>query len=377
MAAVSATAAKTRFLAAASHDLRQPVQSLFFFVAALRPHLHGEGGQAAMTMFERGLDTLKQLLDELLDLSRFDAGGIDPHLEDFAIKPVLDGIVVTYAPIAAAKGLYLVVAGGEGFAVRSDRALLARMVRNLVENAIKYTEQGGVRVQFRVLGERLLIEVHDTGIGIPPDEQELIFTEFHQVGNQERDRGRGAGLGLAIVKQLSSLLDHPITLASHPGKGSVFTIDVPVGAAVPEPLVRASAPVALNGKGQLAVLVDDDAIVLMGLRAMFRDWGYDTLIGDSAEQVLERLNASQRIPEIVIADYRLREGRTGIMAIREIWRSVGAEVPAIVLSGEAGTQWQREASELGIMTASKPATPRQLQELLERHSRKEGPHVCL
>ncbi|WP_448189443.1 ATP-binding response regulator [Azospirillum sp. sgz301742] len=366
-AAVDATKAKTHFLAAASHDLSQPVQSLFFFAEALRDHVQGDGGKKLLERLEHGLDVLKELLDDLLEISRIDAGGITPHVEDFAIKPMLDEIATSCGPITAAKGLDLTIAGAAGIAVRSDPHLLRRIIRNLVENAIKYTEKGGIRIECTTAGERLRLEVHDTGIGIAPSQQERIFDEFHQVGNPERDRNLGLGLGLSIVRRLSALLDHPMTVTSELGKGSVFVVDLPLSTVKIELPAHASAPTASNGLDRLAVLVDDDAIVLMGLQATLQEWGYDTLVGASTEQVVERLKANERAPDIIIADYRLRQGRTGMEAIREIRKLVGAEIPAIILTGEVETEWRRDASDLSVGVAAKPITPRQLRQILEQH----------
>ena len=364
--AEQANLAKSKFLAAASHDLRQPMQSLFFFAEALRGHVHDQRGQDAMTMLERGLDTLKGLLEGLLDMSRLDAGGVKPTVEDFAVKPVLDQIGASFAPIAMAKGLELQVAVPGGVAVRSDRSLLGRMVRNLVENAIKYTESGVIRLECRVVDGCARLEVRDSGIGIPPDHLTRIFDEFHQVSNSERDRSRGLGLGLSIVRRLSELLDHPVNVRSTPGAGSVFSVDVPLGQMEVQGPKEPEGAVPKDGNGRFAVLVDDDEIVLLGLQSIVHGWGYETLSGGSVEQVLDRVKASKRIPDIIIADYRLREGRTGIEAIQEIRRLVGAEVPAIVLTGETGMEWQQEATGVGVGVAFKPVTPQQLHQVLRR-----------
>jgi PAS domain S-box-containing protein len=362
-----ANLAKTKFLAAASHDLRQPMQSMFMFAAALHPHVTSERGRNALTMLERGLDTMKGLLDTLLDVSRLDAGVIRPAIEDFPIRPVLDHIGASYQPVAAAKGLELRVGATCDTVVRSDPNLLGRMVRNLVENAIRYTEFGYVRLTCHVVNGHARIAVHDTGIGIPPAHLERVFDEFHQLGNPERDRSQGLGLGLSIVQRLSRLLGHPVTVESEPGQGSVFSIDVTLGKA---PALLDNQPGAIvprDGEGRLAVLVDDDAIVLLGLRAIFQDWKFQTLIAASAEQAVERLKSDGRIPDIIIADYRLRGGERGTDAVQRIRDLLGVAVPAIILTGETGMEWQREAGDLGYGIAFKPVTPRQLHDVLRRH----------
>ncbi|WP_448187807.1 hybrid sensor histidine kinase/response regulator [Azospirillum sp. sgz301742] len=360
---------KSKFLAAASHDLRQPLQSVFLFAAALHHHVGDERGREQLMHLERGLDALKGLLDSLLDVSRLDAGIIKPEVEEFPLDELLDHVAAAYLPVAVGKGLVLDVRRC-GVAVRSDRTLLGRMLRNLVENALRYTEHGGVRVschsEGRATGDTLRIEIADTGIGIPPDHLDRIWEEFHQVSNAERDRTQGLGLGLAIVQRISGLLDHPIEVRSAPGRGSVFSITAPATPATPTAEPQA-APDIDRGTGQFAVLVDDDAIVLLGLKAMFEEWGYQVLVAGSTDDALARLERAERRPDIVVADYRLREGRVGTEAILSIRQRYGMAIPGIILTGETGPEAQRDATAHGLRVIHKPVTPRQLGKALDRN----------
>ncbi|HEY0833770.1 MAG TPA: ATP-binding protein [Azospirillum sp.] len=366
-AAERANLAKTTFLAAASHDLRQPIQSLFFFSAALARHVRDPEGREVLTMLDRGIDTLKGLLDGLLDVSRLDAGVIAPSVADVDLGPLLAHIGESCTPVARSKGLSFTVALSGDVAVRSDATLLGRMIRNLVENAVRYTDRGGVRLECRVDDGQARIRVSDSGIGIPAEHLEAIFQEFHQVATPERDRSQGLGLGLAIVQRLSRLLDHAVEVRSAPGRGSTFTIVVPLAAPAAEPARPAAAEAsAPTTAGRFVVLIDDDAIVLLGLQAMFREWGCEVLIAGSAEQALERLNGTERTPDLIVADYRLRAGRVGTEAILAIRERVGAAVPAVLLTGETGPECQRDAAAHGLGVAHKPVTPRQLQGELER-----------
>ncbi len=363
--AEQANLAKGKFLAAASHDLRQPLQALLLFVDVLKPHVQGARGESALMHLGRGLDALKDLLDSLLDMSRLDAGIVEPSIEDVPLQPLFEHIAAAYRPVAAAKGLQLRVDSCRGTA-RSDRTLLIRMVRNLVENALRYTETGHIDIECRRAGGRLLIEVRDTGIGIPPDHLERIWEEFHQVGNPERDRNRGLGLGLAIVRRLSQLLDHPVGVGSVPGKGTVFTLTVPVGEAAAPPAAIADAATA--GRGRFAVLVDDDAIVLLGLETIFKEWGYEVLVAGSTDKALEALGRIGRRPDIVVADYRLREGRYGTEAVTRI-RALFDDgqddpIPGVILTGETGPDCERDAAAHGLGIIHKPVTPRQLSHAL-------------
>ncbi|QCO06626.1 hybrid sensor histidine kinase/response regulator [Azospirillum argentinense] len=365
-AAEQADRSKSRFLAAASHDLRQPMQSMFFFAEALHSHVHSPRGRDALAMLERGMETLKGLLDSLLDVSQLDAGVIEPRIEDIPVKPLLDDIGSAYAPVAAAKGLDLQVVNHHDLTVRSDRNLLGRMVRNLVENAIRYTERGVIRLECHPLDGHAGIQVRDTGIGISGEQMSWIFEEFYQVGNPERDRNQGLGLGLAIVQKLSALLGHPVEVRSELGKGSVFRISVPLGDATESP-APALAPRETE-RGRLAVLIDDDAIVLMGLRSIFQDWGYDTIVASSTEEALERLRAAGRRPDVMVADYRLREHKVGTEAILKIRELAGAPVPAVLLTGDSGPDVMQEAERHGIGVMFKPVTARLLQEALTRQT---------
>ncbi len=361
-----ANLAKSRFLAAASHDLRQPLQSLFLFASALQGQVPTERGKRALDTLERNIEALKGLLDTLLDVSQFDAGLIRPNLETILVGPVLDHIGASFAPIARNKGLDFKVETPPGVAVRSDQHLLGRMIRNLVENAIKYTEQGSVRLSCRVVGGSARIEVHDTGVGIPTGQRDLIFVEFHQVGNPGRDRARGLGLGLSIVRRLSALLEHPVSVHSAPRGGSVFAVEVPLGnaAAVAAPEAE-TAPVA-DGAGRLAVLIDDDADVLLGLEGVFRAWGYEALAARSAEEALERLRADGRTPAVVVSDYRLGGNRTGMDAVRLIREHADAAVPGVILTGETRPELHSAVTEQGLGMVVKPVSPRHLHDALRR-----------
>lgn len=358
----AANVSKSRFLAAASHDLRQPLQSALLFSGVLRHRFGDAQDNGSLTSLERALETLKNLLDSLLDVSRLDAGGIVPQIADIPLAPLLDEISAAYAPVAASKGLAFQVEPPRSvLAVSSDRLLLERMVRNLVENAIRYTERGHVRITCEATRGGVRITVEDSGIGIPPDHLERIWEEFHQVGNPERDRSQGLGLGLAIVRRLSTLLRHPIAIRSKPGKGSVFSIELP-RATGPAAAVESSVRPAANagGRGRLAVLIDDDAIVLDGLGTLFREWGYDVIIAGSLEQALVQLRTIPRAPDLIVADHRLRDQTVGTDAIVSIRERVGESVPGIILTGDIGGEYEQEAAALGLVVVHKPIAAHQL-----------------
>lgn len=367
--AEQANLAKSKFLAAASHDLRQPMQSLFLFSAALAPHVANDRGQKTLTLLERGLDTLKALLDSLLDVSRLDAGVINPEVGTVLLGEVIGDIEAAFTPVARAKGLRLRVEPSCAVTVRSDPMLLGRMIRNLVENALRYTEHGEVLIGCTVADAIARVEVADTGIGIPSDHLERIFEEFHQVGNIERDRSQGLGLGLAIVRRLSQLLDHPVWVRSEIGRGSVFAVDLPLGLSEAVTATQPCAPTPLAKSGLCALVVDDDVMVLTGLQVVLEGWGYEVLIAGSGDEALERLQEAGRTPDVVIVDYRLREGEIGTNVVRRVRDFIGHPVPGVLLTGETGSEFQHEAAANDLGLAHKPVTPRQLYGVLERQLR--------
>ena len=367
--AEQANLAKSKFLAAASHDLRQPMQSLFLFTAALAQHVTSERGRNTLTLLDRGLDTLKALLDSLLDVSRLDAGIIQPVIGNAPLDDIIEEIEASFAPVAAAKGLNLVVDQACDVTVCTDRVLLGRMIRNLVENAIRYTEQGEIRIGCRHAGGFARIEVSDTGIGIAPEHRERIFEEFHQVANSERDRSQGLGLGLAIVRRLSKLLDHAVRVQSEVGQGSTFSIDVPLGRSEAVDDAAPSAPVEVLRPGLLALVVDDDAMVLTGLRTALEGWNFQVVMAGSGTEALHRLRELGRSPDIVITDYRLRDGEVGTEVVQRVRAFLGRRLPGIILTGETDPEHHQLAALHDLSLAHKPVTPRQLYGALERQLR--------
>jgi two-component system, sensor histidine kinase len=250
--------------------------------------------------------------------------------------------------------------------VRSDATLLERILRNLVHNAIRYTNAGGVVVGCRRRGDAVRIAVCDSGVGIEAMHLSDIFQEFYQVANPERDRTRGLGLGLAIVDRLARLLNHPLDVVSVPGRGSVFSITVPRGeAATAEPYP--SPPVEVfEGKlgGALVVVIDDEAAVLDGMREVLQQWGCRPVLADSADEALSQLAGAKSRPAAVIADYRLRAGETGTAAIERIRSAHGSDIPGVIITGDTAPDRLREAEASGYHLLHKPVRPVRLRALL-------------
>lgn len=360
--ALRADRAKTKFLAAASHDLRQPLQSLFFFAHALSDKLQDHPTAPLLASMTDSLNGLRVMLDSLLDVSRLDAGVVKPSVTDFALGPLLDRLAEEYRIRAAESGLTLRHVPTSAW-TSSDPALLERILRNLIENAIRYTERGDILVGCLHRGGSLRLAVIDQGIGIPGDRTEDIFQEFTQLANPERDRRKGLGLGLAIVRRLAGLLEHGVAVQSTPGRGSGFFLDLP--AAVPRPIPKpVRVPAELPDAKGLIVVVDDDTIILLSMRAMLEEWGYEVVAAVSADEAIASLLNLGRQPAMIVADYRLREGRTGVEAIRDIYGVCGVRVPAVVLTGDTDPARIAEVQRSGHRLIHKPVSAPMLREIL-------------
>lgn len=342
--AEEANEAKTRFLAAASHDLRQPLQAMTLFVHAIEEGLRCREGldTALVGKLRSSCDSLEMLLDSLLDLSRADAGALKPEISDFALQPILDRLRREFTDQAADKGLLLRVVPSRAYA-RSDPALLERMLRNLTANALRYTEHGAVLVGCRVRGGSLLLEVRDSGIGIPEQARREIFREFYQLGNPERDRRKGLGLGLAIVDALARQLGHRLDLRSAPGRGSVFSIELPAG----RPGPAAGVQLSLAGtrlEGAWIVVIDDEAPIREALANVLERWGCRVAGGENADEVLAVLGAAgMPVPAAILADWRLREGRVGSDEAARLREFLGQPVPVLLVTGDTDPEATRNA----------------------------------
>jgi CheY-like chemotaxis protein/two-component sensor histidine kinase len=362
----SANQAKTRFLAAASHDLRQPMHALGMFISQLRDMISFPEARKIVDHAELSVSAMESLLNALLDISRLDAGILTPKFEDFPVAELLARMENSFGPSAREKGLSFRVMPCSAW-VHSDPVLLERILMNLVSNAMRYTERGGIVIGCRRRGEKLRIEVWDSGIGIPKDKQHEIFQEFFQLANPERDRTKGLGLGLAIVERLVRLLNHRLELASTPGKGSVFAIEAP---RVKNMLAADAAPAMPAVPGALdnvfVLVVDDEAMVREGMRGLLAGWGCHVMAAASGEEALARLGEYERIPDLIISDYRLPDNETGIDAIRRIQASLPEEIPAVLISGDTAPERLAEAKASGYHLLHKPVQPAKLRALMSR-----------
>jgi signal transduction histidine kinase/CheY-like chemotaxis protein len=360
--AEAANVGKSKFLAAASHDLRQPLHALGLFLQTLRETALPEPEQRALSHARRSMDAMEGMFSSLLDVSRLDAQVVMPKIESFPLQAVFDRARTELEPLAAAKGLRMRVARTRAIA-HSDPLLLERIVLNLVSNAVRHTERGAVLVGCRRAGPALRIEVRDSGPGIPPERHGEIFDEFTQLGNPERDRNKGLGLGLAIVSRLAQLLEHSVKLRSAPGKGSTFSLQLPRGAPPPESAPR-PAPEAADVSGMLVAVVDDDAVVLEAMKTLLGKWGCATVCAGSGAELLASLAGTTRVPDLLLCDYRLRDGESGLEAVEAVREEFNAEIPAAIVTGDTGPERLREVEASGLAILHKPVNPARLRALL-------------
>lgn len=360
-----ANAAKSRFLAMASHDLRQPLHALGLFVAQLRTPLNSEERTKTIERVDAARKEMDEMFNSLLDISRLDAGMLAPKITEFPIAHLLQKLETTFNQATREKGLQLRIRRSNAW-VRSDAMLLERILLNLVSNAVRYTLWGGIIVGCRRRGETLRIEVWDTGPGIPEDQKQNIFGEFFQVPAQERNRSGGLGLGLAIVDRLRLLLNHQIDLTSRVGRGSRFAIELPMV----DECVTSTAPVdspytgAFSAEGKLVLVVADAPMVTEGTGGLLSNWGFSVLTAGSDEAALMRVVERQQPPDLIISDYHLANGKSGIRAIEQINAAFASSIPAILISGDTTAEPLRDANARGYILLHKPVDPMRLRAVM-------------
>ncbi|WP_176593818.1 NahK/ErcS family hybrid sensor histidine kinase/response regulator [Sphingobium sp. EM0848] len=358
-AAEKANLSKTSFLAAASHDLLQPLNAARLFVAALGDRRLALPTRALVNQTSTALDSVEDLLEALLEISRLDAGAIQPEIGDFRVDRLLDTLRTEFAPMARSAGLVLTV-DAEPVWVRSDIRLLRRILQNFLSNALRYTQRGSVRVTCAPGREAIRLSVTDSGPGIAPDKQQLIFEEFRRLDS----RTAGKGLGLAIVRRASDMLRHEVTLESVPGQGATFSITVPPGEAVVEEGEGAGAPRSDRSMRGLTVLVvDNERAIQTGMSTLLGGWGCAvTAAGGFGEAVAAF--AEGQAPDVILVDYHLNDGETGDEVIDRLHRHFGRAVPSVMISADRGEALKAKLDVRGIPLLNKPVKPAQLRALL-------------
>jgi signal transduction histidine kinase/ActR/RegA family two-component response regulator len=358
-----AVVAKSRFLAAASHDLRQPLHAMGLFLSALR---NGEKEPRQLEIIDdmgKSAEALNGLFNSLLDVSRLDAEIIEFNPTHVPADDMFDALRVQFMHQTKEKGVNLQVEA-QNHVIYSDVILLERVLRNLLSNAVQYTTSGSIflRCEEHESGSKL-VTLEDTGIGIPAESVEDVFSEYYQLHNPARDRTKGLGLGLAIVRRLCELMDMPLEMESVDGKGTKFKLIVPGGD--PAQLSKAvEQSVPMKATGGRVLVIDDEALVLQSMRHMLEGWGCEVMLAESARDALKIIALTDVTPQVILSDYRLRDDLNGVDAIAAIRESVEKKLPAVIITGDTSPQRLKDAKGSGFELLHKPVSPDQLHQTL-------------
>jgi len=352
---------KDSFIASASHDLRQPLHALGLFLNSLRTEIKPTG-ELALNEAMQCTEALNRLFTSMLDLSRLDAGVVVSEPEDFDLHRLLNTLHRELSPSASGNGISLSFDGPEADA-HTDPILLTRIVRNLVDNAITHSEATELLIEHKAARNGYEIIVSDNGRGIPIDEQSEIFSEYYQLDNPERDRSKGLGLGLSIVRRLSELLGVELQLESEPGKGTTFTIWVPAGKEERKTEARHQASgMSSICQGAVIVVIDDDVSILNAMEIMLKNAGVHVVCAESVDGALEQLAEHSWEPDLIVADYRLRDHLRGDAVIHQLREACEHEIPGLIITGDTSPQRVSEASATGFELLHKPVEAEVLQE---------------
>jgi signal transduction histidine kinase len=369
-----ANQSKTRFLAAASHDILQPLNAARLYATSLLERVREQdggigldGGSVSLASnLDMSLEAVEEILTALLDISRLDAGAMKPELTTFAIEDLMTHLRVEFAPLAAEKKLELVFVPCS-LSIRSDRRLLRRLLQNLISNAIKYTPKGRVLVGCRRKRGLVLFEVWDTGMGIPKSKQADVFREFERLAPAAKS-ARGIGLGLSIVERISRVLDHPISLSSTLGAGSVFRVPVPTAPSVAKGRATARAPIAgdrhLPLHGMRVIAIDNEPRILDGLQALLTGWGCSVSLASNLQEAIEALDLAGP-PDAVLADYHLDDG-DGLACIVALRQRFGEDLPALLITADRSLEVRDSAVLQNVRLLNKPVRPAALRALLSQ-----------
>jgi len=367
----AANHSKTRFLAAASHDILQPLNAARLYASSLTDgvnQIDPEERKNLARNVDVSLEAVEEIIGALIDISRLDAGATRPEISDVRVADLMRTLEIEFAALARAKGLKLIFVPTR-LAIRTDRLLMRRLLQNLISNALKYTLSGRVLVGCRRVPGAARIEVWDTGLGIPPEHESAVFAEFKRLDQGARI-ARGLGLGLSIVERLGRVLEHPVSLRSRPGKGSVFSVTAPLGRAALKPLPEAGEPEPVAAGeplfGLKVLAIDNEPRALEGLSGLLSRWGSLVATAHGLEEAIAAAEAFGA-PDVIIADYHLDSG-DGVAAIRRLRERFGRSTPAILATADRSPEVRDEAEREGVVVMNKPLKPAPLRAQLTRYS---------
>ena len=371
--AENANLAKSKFLAAASHDLRQPLYASSLFTSVLEEITKDPEVLRVVAQIKTSGESMKSMFNALLNISQLDAGVMHPDKTHFLLQPLFETLANDFDPLAKQKKL-LIHWPADVFAVHSDRELVEQILRNFISNAIRYTDKGSITICCEVKNEinnkagnnQVVINVTDTGIGISEDNQKAIFDEYKQISNSERDRTKGLGLGLAIVQRTADLLQHDITLKSQLNQGSSFSISIEQ-ANIEDCVIKQNAvqqDMLEKTSDTLIVVIDDDVSVLEGTHTLFESWGCNVIAATDQQQALSLIKQKNQIPDGIIADYRLRNDETGVTVIKSIHGAFNDRIPALIVTGDIEIDRLKDVDRSGFQMLPKPVSALKLRTFL-------------
>lgn len=361
--AETANRSKTRFLAAASHDLLQPLNAARLSLSALSDLAPGPEAQTVARQVERGLQTIEDLIKALIDISKLDAGAVRPVIKPVRLADLVAHIEASFRPFAERKGLRLLTRTCD-VVVATDVALMQRILQNLVSNAVRYTESGGVLIGVRRRGGLCRIDVVDSGRGIPEEERDLVFEEFYRgTGDGEDAGGPGLGLGLSIVQRMASALGHPIQLHSRVGRGTRMSVEIPLAPSAPDAPAH-PVPVATTLTGARVLVIENDASTAEALERLLRGWDAEVESHRALSGVVDSLRAGMKRPDVMIIDYHLSDGATGLDVVEHLREARGWVTPVIVATADYSVEVGRRVAEAQAELMLKPVKPAQLRALL-------------
>ena len=365
--AEKAVLAKNQFLAAASHDLRQPLHAQGLFITALEYSQLSPEANVLAEKIKLSSNSLNSLLNGLLDISSLDSNSTEYNPSDVALSSVLKQIHQQYFDYAAENESELELLIHDDLVVTSDETLLSRLIRNLVDNAVKFTHNGKITITTKVHDSNVLLSIADTGKGIPLEQQENIFTEFTQLDNPERDRQKGLGLGLAIVQRISFLMGIPLRLESSVGKGSTFILSIPLSQnSMQYENIKSEGNETEKDslRGQVIIVIDDESVILDGMRMIIKRWQATVITAENTEQAIERLDHQGLQPNLIISDLRLRDGKNGIQAIEKLRTEFNSSIKAILITGDTAQERTDMAAAAGLTLLHKPVNSNLLRETI-------------
>lgn len=363
-AAQSANRSKDKYLAAASHDLLQPLNAARLLVSTLRERELEQHNSHLVERIHLALEGAEDLLTDLLDISRLDQNAVQPDLMSFPLSYLFNALRVEFQPVAQDSGIaFHLVESSLG--VTSDTRLLMRILRNFLSNAFRYTESGKILLGARRRGDHLSIQIWDTGPGIPENRLQDIFREFQQLEEQQTGGKKGVGLGLAIVERIAQMLNHRISVISNQGKGTMFSVDVPISRAQFSPTSQTSN-VEINSAmaGQKLLVIDNEESILISMQALLEQWNCQPYLAASAEQAMQICRSESLVPDLIIADFHLDRGATGVEAISAVRRLLGEEIPALIITADRSQESRRLFREHQLPVLNKPVKPGKMRALL-------------